>query len=101
MSRPAPVFDHDVEIRNGNKTRSLLVGKNYKVIDCTSSNCEEERRGLWDEDIVAVIPSPELRLGLPSDNYDTVPTGGALEKLLLPSKWCEVSPEHAVATARF
>jgi hypothetical protein len=82
-----------------NSTASRTGEAGYEIIDCTTSDCQEERKWVRDEEIVAVIPAVVARQGLPSTNVDAVPTDAVGADMLLPSKRNEVGPELATATA--
>ncbi|KAJ4369510.1 Glucan endo-1,3-alpha-glucosidase agn1 [Didymella sp. IMI 355093] len=100
VPRDVGVLDDDI-LLDVNGTTPAIDEPSYEIIDCTSSDCQEERKWLRDEEIVAVIPADDARQELPSANVDAVPTGAVGEKVLLPSKRSEVSPELATATAGF
>ena len=87
--------DDGLEIRNG----TAIEGEDYEVLDCTTSDCRDERKWLRDEEIVAIVPAAGVRQELPSNNVDAIPTNIARAEVLMASKRNEVSPEFPSATS--
>ncbi|KAF3051100.1 hypothetical protein E8E11_003704 [Didymella keratinophila] len=89
----------DDSVLESNNTASYTSEAGYEIIDCTTSDCQEERKWLRDVEIIAVIPAFVERQELPFTNVDAVPTYAVGADMLLPSKRSEVSAELATATA--
>lgn len=96
-ARDFEILDDGYGLRNANFSRRLDDGE-IEVIQCQTSNCEQELQLLSPEEIAAIIPAPvEKKSVLPEANV-VVPTGTPASFDVPAEKRGEISPQLPTAT---